>query len=389
MIDLSIDQQHAIKQLYKWWQQQNSQLITLGGYAGTGKTTVIALFRKVLFKQNPELRVAFCGYTGKSSIVLKRKLEEAESTYKKDFVGTIHSLIYEPIIDTSQKIVGWKLKKDKLNYDLIIIDEASMVDQTIFGDIRNFGLPIIAVGDHGQLPPIRGAFNLVQDPEIKLNKVHRQADRNPIIKVSQMARETGIIPAGQYGNKVFKYSNLESDTNTIMQEELSNYSKDMMVLCGYNNTRVKINAFVRTNLGFELSEPQVGDRVICLRNNHEKGVFNGMLGTLTYVKESADGNYFDSEIAMDETTALYKGTMFKEQFNSTTASNYTEKRQKTLKGDLFDFGYALTVHKAQGSEAEKVLLFEERTKYMDDEMWKKWLYTAVTRARSELIIFGS
>jgi len=60
-----------------------------------------------------------------------------------------------------------------------------------------------------------------------------------------------------------------------------------------------------------------------------------------------------------------------------------------MKGDLFDFGYALTVHKAQGSQAKKVILFEERFSKMDDTDWKRWLYTAITRAEEELLIFGS
>ena len=69
--------------------------------------------------------------------------------------------------------------------------------------------------------------------------------------------------------------------------------------------------------------------------------------------------------------------------------NFTDKRAETMKGDLFDFGYALTVHKAQGSQAKRVILFEERFKQMNDEEWKRWLYTAVTRAEEELYIFGT
>jgi len=55
---------------------------------------------------------------------------------------------------------------------------------------------------------------------------------------------------------------------------------------------------------------------------------------------------------------------------------------------LFDWGYALTVHKAQGSEADQVVLFEERFSFYDDEMWNRWLYTAVTRAKNELYWIG-
>jgi ATP-dependent exoDNAse (exonuclease V) alpha subunit len=77
------------------------------------------------------------------------------------------------------------------------------------------------------------------------------------------------------------------------------------------------------------------------------------------------------------------------QFNSKEPLNFTDKRRTIMAGDLFDFGYAVTVHKAQGSEAKKVILFEERFRQMEDEMWARWLYTAVTRAQEELYIIGA
>ncbi len=83
----------------------------------------------------------------------------------------------------------------------------------------------------------------------------------------------------------------------------------------------------------------------------------------------------------------YHGLISVEQFNADSALNFTDKRSKIMKGDLFDFGYALTVHKAQGSQAKKVVLFEERFPKMTDDDWKRWLYTAVTRAEEELYIF--
>ena len=76
------------------------------------------------------------------------------------------------------------------------------------------------------------------------------------------------------------------------------------------------------------------------------------------------------------------------QFGYPTTINFTNDRKLTMQGDLFDYGYALTVHKSQGSESDKVILFEERFKQMDDLLWKKWLYTAVTRAKNELYIIG-
>jgi len=80
--------------------------------------------------------------------------------------------------------------------------------------------------------------------------------------------------------------------------------------------------------------------------------------------------------------------MLKRQFGEVQPINHTRDRQQTLKGDLFDFGYAMTVHKVQGSQAKRVILFEERFPRMDDEMWRRWLYTGITRAQEELYLIG-
>ena len=104
--------------------------------------------------------------------------------------------------------------------------------------------------------------------------------------------------------------------------------------------------------------------------------------------EDSDPEWYLAELVLDHDGSKYKGLIYKEQFNQEKASNYGQNRAKTLKGDLFDFGYALTVHKAQGSQSKRVILFEERFSRMSDKDWRKWLYTAVTRAEEELYIFG-
>ena len=95
-----------------------------------------------------------------------------------------------------------------------------------------------------------------------------------------------------------------------------------------------------------------------------------------------------AEIAMDGEDTNFKGLISAKQFNADKALNFTQQRSQIMRGDLFDFGYALTVHKAQGSQAKRVILFEERFKQMSDEEWRRWLYTAITRAESELYIFS-
>lgn len=384
-MDLSNDQRLALKNLLNWYGSKNSQYITLGGYAGTGKTTLIAILRQKLKTVDKKIKVAFVSYTGKASRVLKNKLEEQKVIGEKDFVGTIHSLIYSPIVNDKKEIIGWK-KKEIVEQDLIIIDEASMVSEPIWQDLLSFNRLVIAVGDHGQLPPIEGRFNLMERPLLKLIEIHRQARDNPIIQLSIWAREKGIIPPGVYGKGIKKFNKRDSWVASEVEEELKNYQQDTMVLCGYNRTRVELNKFIRNNLGFETSEPRNGDKVICLRNNHSAGIFNGMTGIISVI-DSKNDDWWEAEIEMDD-GVYYSGMVAKDQFGKTEGINFSQKRGRYLKGDLFDFGYALTVHKAQGSQARKVILFEERFSKMNDDEWRRWLYTGITRAEEELCIIG-
>jgi exodeoxyribonuclease-5 len=385
---LSSDQTKALKNIVSWYGDPNKSMhLTLGGYAGTGKTTLISVFRRYLHeKVNPKIKVAFCSYTGRAVQVLKNKLEENGAMFWRDTTSTIHGLIYTPLENANQEIIGWDLK-DEVDADLIIADEASMIDSLIWKDLQTYRIPILAVGDHGQLPPIKGSFNLMENPNIKLEEIHRQARGNPIIAVSTYARSSGEVPSENYGEGVVKYGAEDMDTHYVTQELLDNYDTETIILCGYNSTRNRINQYIRASLGFELDEPQPGDRVICLRNNHEKSIYNGMLGTIVTIT-SIDPMWFEAEIDMDDSDKNYTGPIFAQQFGSLEPINFTKNRKLLGGGDIFDFGYALTVHKAQGSQARKVILFEERFRKMTDDMWRRWLYTGVTRAEEELYIIG-
>ncbi|MGI5841077.1 MAG: ATP-dependent DNA helicase [Patescibacteria group bacterium] len=386
-MDLSNDQKKALVTLEEWFSDaKKEQYITLGGYAGTGKTTLLAILRQSLNKKNKKLRVAFASYTGKAARILRGKLVEQKALMKQDTVGTIHSLIYSPIVNDKEEIIGWKTR-EVLECDLIIIDEASMVDASIWRDLRIYGKPIIAAGDHGQLPPIKGFFNLMEKPVLRLEEIHRQARENPIIKLSILARERGIIPAITFGENIKKVRRDTVDTQEQVEEWLASYDANTLVLCGYNNTRVRLNCYLRQALEFRSAEPEANDRVICLRNNHEKEVFNGMLGVIMNISPK-DDDWYKAEIMMDGEEDVYEGLIYRKQFSSKEAINFTNNRYLTKIGDLFDFGYALTVHKAQGSQAKRVILFEERFSKMTDDEWRRWLYTGVTRAEEELLIVG-
>jgi exodeoxyribonuclease V len=383
MITFSKKQQNVINSVLQWFKCNKYQYITLGGYAGTGKTTLLGHMCDLLHKEKKNLNIAFCSLTGKASRVLERKLRDTDSIYPTDYIGTIHRLIYRPIVDRKGNIVGWeKIPKEEFAYSLIVADEASMISQDIWIDLLSFEVPILAVGDHGQLPPIHGTFNLMKDPQLKLEDIFRQESTNPIIKVSEIARKEGTIPFKEYSQYVKKLKKEDINTQDILTNIFETYDNSTMVLCGYNTSRVNLNKSIR-DLHFDKPTPQIGDRVICLKNNRNLNIYNGMTGTIQEIYEEKKNGfkYYNSQISLDYETEPFWGKVSIEQFNS---CNLNDLHMEDM--NYFDFGYAFTVHKAQGSEAKRVVVFEERFSKMNDDTYARWLYTAVTRAQEQLYI---
>ncbi len=386
---LSPDQAEALKQIGAWYRSKSSPFLTLGGYAGTGKTTLIAYLRQALRQHDPETRVAFCAYTGKAARVLQERLREQKVPRKKDSVSTIHSLIY-----TASEEPGdapkWT-RKETLERDFIIVDEASMVDEAIWRDLLSFNIPILAVGDHGQLPPVGSAFNLMAEPQLRLERIFRQDKDSPIIEVATLARLQGQLPVKEYGLSVRKLDRNSAETGQIVQELLESWRPELLVLCGYNHTRIKLNQAIRTYRDIESPTPVAGDQVVCLRNNRVKKIYNGMIGRIVRCVPAGNDpqrQWYEAEIELDGEDYSYFGYILRDQFDGTEVAKDVPLAPDGERGDLWDFGYALTVHKAQGSQSPRVLVFEERFARSSDEDWRRWLYTAVTRAQQELTVVG-
>ncbi len=387
---LSQDQAKALGAIGAWYREKQAPFITLGGYAGTGKTTMIALLRQALHEYDKDTKVAFCAYTGKASQVLRQKLREQKTLRRGDNVSTIHSLIYNSSTN-SEGHTSWDLKKE-LAYNIIIVDEASMVDEYIWNDLLSFQIPVLAVGDHGQLPPINSSFNLMAEPQLKLEQIFRQEAESPIIQVAQLARTNGAIPIQDFGPGVTKLNKYDSETGQAVEEMLGAWRGDLMVLCGYNHTRVSLNKHIRSLRDIEVEEPTVGDVVVCLRNMRSEHLYNGLIGTIVSIEPAPDDEtdqWYWTEIYFDNENMTFSGYTLREQFGAKETIKRPPKAPGDSTGALFDFGYALTVHKAQGSQSPRVLLFEERFSKMSDEDWNRWLYTAVTRAETELTIIGT
>lgn len=378
-VTLSADQQLAHDAVVAWFKTRAKPLLTLGGLAGTGKTTLTAAIAATLREERPGLRVAFVCYTGKAASVLKAKLARA-GALGADYCGTIHGLIYMPETNDKGEVVGWTLKPF-LDADLVILDEASMAGSDVFADLQAYGKPILAVGDHGQLPPIQGSMNLMAHPELRLEHIHRQALDNPIVRAAMMARNGEKIPVCDWGAVV------KTPFRDII-DKLDNL-RDVMFLCGTNRTRVALNARIRAKLGLEGRAPVAGDKVICLRNDRKKGIFNGMIGFLRHVEPAGD-HHLKAAADMDGIEKPVSLRLNRHQFGAdkTLKGDEVPGLSRGSYGDLFDFGYALTVHKSQGSEAKTVVVFDECDWMKEEDSKRRWRYTAWTRASEKLIIIG-
>jgi len=410
---LSDEQEIVLNELIKWvenrtFQIKEKKIKVVRGFAGTGKTFLISELVKNLKKNRP-LHISLCCFTGKAVSVLKKRLKENNALYDSDYIGTVHKMMYKPIfyIENGQP----KLKKwEKINIysDLIIVDEASMINKKIFQDIIYHGIQTIFFGDAGQLPPISPEnFNLLECYDYELTTPHRQSLENPIIQLSQKIRNDEIIKVGIYGDGVFKLNNTQG--KKVFEDILNNdYDENnTIVLCGLNRTRVELNKKIRKKLrGFE-GFPNSTDRIICLKNNSETGIMNGQLGTLVFSLPSTI-NYcgkklLETTIKMDDHDIMFDALLDEGTFNSKNSfinisKTYNKKFFKFLNKnikysnylniDFFDYGYCLSVHKSQGSEWENVIVFEETSKYWNMDFYKKWLYTAVTRAKKKLFIIG-
>ena len=339
-----------------------SSIFRLFGYAGTGKTTLVKHIA-----EGVDGKVLFAAFTGKAACVMRSK-----GCYS---ASTIHSLIYKAR-ESGEETPSFELWNDApaSKAKLIIIDECSMVDAELARDLMSFGVPLLVLGDPAQLPPIHGGgFFTDAKPDAMLTEVHRQAQDDPIVRLSMEIRAGNPLTQGQYGEtQVVRRDAL--DPKRVLDAD--------QVLVGRNVTRRAYNARLRERRGFTDALPMAGDKLVCLRNNRRKGLFNG---GLWMVKESpkARRQIIRMRLKPDEDLGerLIKVSVRPECFTG-TIEEFDWPQRKAY--DEFDFGYVLTVHKAQGSQWDDVVLFDESATFPDNR--DRWLYTGVTRAAKRLTI---
>lgn len=374
--------------------KNHEKYVVISGYAGTGKTTLVRFIIDALDVE--EDKVAYATFTGKAAEILRKKGNKNAMT--------LHRLLYDSIPRSGGGF--YRIPKKMLDYTIIVVDEVSMVPKSMIDILLKHKVFCLFLGDPGQLPMIdkTESHDLLNHSHVFLDEVLRQAAESEIIQLTMKIRNGEEIPYMQ-GNEVIVTPRKELVTGHLTWAD--------QVICATNTTRVSLNNQMRELLGFNGLLPQDGEKMICLRNywddvsdSGELALVNGMTGIIhnpfetfrdapRYVKmrdhripliqgefTTDDGELF-SHIDMDK-HMIETGEPFLDWRES-----YTLGKLKQRIGDItprsFTYGYAITCHKSQGSEWDKVLVLEESFPF-DKNEHKRWLYTAATRASEKLVL---
>lgn len=436
---LSAHQEDAVKAAVQWQRDHEQQVFYLGGYAGTGKSTILPVCIDAMGIHPDDIQ--FVAPTAKAAKVMSSKLRDFGIEKR---ARTIHSLIYRPkplraevlqkqLDDTKatyeRHLEGlhedgdsdWAqhpqtielkksmelLEKDldkafdrsegpnfQLNVDsearnakLIVVDEASMVGDLIAGDLFGFDIPIFAMGDPGQLPPVGDKPGITHNkPDFFLTEIHRQARDNPIIRLATMAREQQSIKFGNYGDGVDVIQRIKDDATYNMDREAQ-------IIVGTHKRRWMVTKKLRKALGFETTGPCAGEPLMICKNSKKfPDLVNGTtVNCLTDVgnlreRNVAIGLNIEDELGNKLNILAVQG-LFEEhtlqQRGASTAPKNLAFRAK-IESEHVDWAWAITCHKAQGSQWDDVILHDESGAFRDD--WHLWLYTGITRAAKRLTI---
>jgi exodeoxyribonuclease-5 len=466
-VELSEDQANALDRVVNWFQAAPAStycegelceeeyphthgnahgypVLSIGGLAGSGKTWLTGQLSEVL-----GARCAYGAPTHRAAAVLRGKLDERDALN----VRTYHSLLYQaratyrclrtgrpvteipcgcpdpeecdcskafkPCVEPSdhtcqiQEDLKFTLRTAVGGRrDLIILDEASMVSEERVKEIASLGVPVLLVGDHGQLAPVKEEMNRwMKNPDIVLTTNHRQSDVTGIISAARHVRETGRLPLGTYGDgsTACVSAALRPEVLAVASRDRLPPSPNHAIITHTNKLRAAVNRGYRDTPAHLAApgQPVVGDRVVSLQNGDrvivtpgeglgrgEDGwrptgemefVFNGSTGTIRSVRrpERPGQRWVTCVVELDADRRGKPGCHVLTQLvvkqlgaESRLAPNeYPDGRH------LWDLAYALTAHKAQGSEFSRVVVLD--TKPPEP---KRWLYTAMTRAKDKLVV---
>lgn len=393
-------QQVGFERAKKWWSDGNEQIFRIAGYAGTGKTYLSAIIANSL----ADNRIAFCAFTGKAALVMQQRGLPAT---------TIHQLIYnteqkrEPYYD-DDGILRYKRKmvttlKDKLDPkpSIILVDEASMVSDKIRRDLFSFDIPIIAVGDPFQLPPVNGEeTDLLTDPDVTLEEIMRQDEGSAIAYLAEKIRKGKPLREDES-----HFGVIWQMSKSVIRDE---YEKDMFgwaeqIIAGRNATVANVNQHARHWLGFTGEIPEIGDKLICKRNAWDTiledgklptALVNGLIGYCTHVGQREKSEmvpWRNHPVKTIQHVLSLRPTFeetaeFQDIVYNPSSLWETKLARSNMKEMIFQFAYCITCHAAQGSEWDNVLLYDDSWHDPNDPMFQaRWRYTGVTRAAKRLV----
>lgn len=404
----SPQQEHARRTVARWMRDPNArQVLYLAGYAGTGKTT---LARNLV--EGSSKKWLFAAYTGKAAHVL--------STKGCDGARTIHSLIYrfagevtEEQLQAMERELGdpqtSATRRQAITRELlafqrgrgprftlwetgplslddvagVVVDEVSMVNRQLGRDLERFGKKILVLGDPAQLPPVEGGgYFTARDPDVMLTEVHRHASDRGVLRLATHIREGGSLSSfpSAPDAEIVSQRSTPQDVRTCLALDAD------QVLVGLNRTRHDLNRRYRTLRQRTGTMPYEGDRLVCLRNERERGLFNGSQWIVVDAEWPADGDTGEltvrSEDDEDDRVVVCKAWVHHLQGRG---EELKRKGAGVRDASEFDWGYALTVHKAQGSEWDRVLVVDESRSLGGTEP-RRWLYTAVSRASKHVVV---
>lgn len=459
-IELSADQEEALRRVEEWYRSvpmtavaefcdggrgggsgcpawghthgyaHDHPVMSLGGLAGTGKTTITGLVVEWL-----GARVAYCTPTHKAASVLRRKLGAGES------VSTYHSMIYYPRpiaycarsgvdVVPDERLGGeeagaWKecgvkhsgecVVRDKLVFErrevlagyhhLVVVDEASMLSEAQVEDIRSFGVPVLLVGDHGQLPPVKAEMNpWIREPVARLEVNHRQGEGSSIVDLAHRVRAGERVGPQHSGAEIGVLSRAHHYDAVMGLFSRFECGPQRIIITWRNATRAAINAAMREHKfqGTDVrpSKPLPGDRIICLRGANLKAaersedghwsakhqttyVHNGELGTVLEVGlEGQRGNTVQLVVQLDgERPAVWATAATHQLGEPAELARNDQRRPRGEDWSSWDYGYAITAHKSQGSEWRQAIVIDE-----GPYDYSRWVYTALTRASEAVIV---
>lgn len=398
--DLTTKQLEGLKTIIDRYKKKERYTV-IAGYAGTGKTTLVKYAIQAL-GLNPHKDVGYAAPTGRAALVMQNMGNENATT--------IHRLLFDWFPRSNGKF--YRKRKDWLPYKVAVVDEVSMINQEFIDDLlRHKETYCIFLGDPFQLPSIdKDANHLLDEPHVFLTEIMRQGKDNDIPDMTIGIREGRGLPDTDGKN----YKILTADQAV---DGLFGWADQ--VICATNATRHELNKVISAYHGFTPGTIEEGQKVICLRNYWDlisidgQPLVNGTIGTIENIREenvpiakrfgapvesvphvianlAVDDDYF-MNLHFDKNELLtgvptiedgwLRGTIDK-WYSGEYAMAHGLKNPIPLSGEL---GWAITCHKAQGSQYNKVLVYEEKFPFNKTEH-SRWVYTAATRPTDKLVV---